>query len=267
MRNKVVPLLMVAACLRLPAAVTGARIAHPPASGISEGIGYPFGGGSVRVDYKNAGLIANADIWSKVEAETGPLSLSATGMPLSRYSRCKEVMPAAPPTAQVAENGRTLPVDVQEQERIAAERAAAAARPNAEAETRAAAKTGETGSPAEAYAQQPADLPSERQAQIRAEAAGRETQMRAEAEIAEDRAPVKGEAAQAEIDRLQRAAVELRARLFDQFNKILETRDSPRGLIVTMSDVLFKTGKNGLRMDAREKLARSTALFWRIRAC
>lgn len=48
----------------------------------------------------------------------------------------------------------------------------------------------------------------------------------------------------------------LRQQLLQQFNMILETRDSARGLIVNMSDVLFDTGKFTLRPAAREKLAR-----------
>ena len=41
-----------------------------------------------------------------------------------------------------------------------------------------------------------------------------------------------------------------------QFNAILQTRDTARGLIVNMSDVLFDSGKFTLRPEAREKLAR-----------
>jgi outer membrane protein OmpA-like peptidoglycan-associated protein len=48
----------------------------------------------------------------------------------------------------------------------------------------------------------------------------------------------------------------LRQQLLQQFNMILETRDSARGLIVNMSDVLFDTAKYTLRPAAREKLAR-----------
>jgi outer membrane protein OmpA-like peptidoglycan-associated protein len=44
--------------------------------------------------------------------------------------------------------------------------------------------------------------------------------------------------------------------LLDQFNRILETRDTPRGLVVTMADVLFDVGKYDLRPATREKLAR-----------
>jgi outer membrane protein OmpA-like peptidoglycan-associated protein len=54
---------------------------------------------------------------------------------------------------------------------------------------------------------------------------------------------------------LEAEKVELRARLLAQFNAILQTRDTARGLIVNMSDVLFDTGKYSLRPLAREKLA------------
>src|SRR4051794_9013281 len=55
---------------------------------------------------------------------------------------------------------------------------------------------------------------------------------------------------------LEAEKVELRASLLKQFNLILQTRDTARGLIVNMSDVLFDTGKYTLRGAAREKLAR-----------
>jgi outer membrane protein OmpA-like peptidoglycan-associated protein len=56
--------------------------------------------------------------------------------------------------------------------------------------------------------------------------------------------------------RLERERVELRTLLLSQFNAILQTRDTARGLIVNMSDVLFDTGKSTLRPLAREKLAK-----------
>jgi len=70
-------------------------------------------------------------------------------------------------------------------------------------------------------------------------------------------------ATQAELDnaarqtaRLEAQKVELRVLLLKQFNAILQTRDTARGLIVNMSDVLFDTGKSSLRPLAREKLAK-----------
>jgi len=53
---------------------------------------------------------------------------------------------------------------------------------------------------------------------------------------------------------------ELRARLLQQFNLILETRDTARGLVVNMSDVLFDSGKYTLRPLAREKLAKISGI-------
>jgi outer membrane protein OmpA-like peptidoglycan-associated protein len=70
-------------------------------------------------------------------------------------------------------------------------------------------------------------------------------------------------ASQAELDnaanqkaQLEAEKVELRAQLLTQFNVILQTRDTARGLIVNMSDVLFDTAKFSLRPLAREKLAK-----------
>jgi len=53
---------------------------------------------------------------------------------------------------------------------------------------------------------------------------------------------------------------DLRARLLVQFNAILETRDTARGLVVNMSDVLFDSGKFTLRPAAREKLAKISGI-------
>jgi len=69
--------------------------------------------------------------------------------------------------------------------------------------------------------------------------------------------------AQSELDRvgnekkqLETEKTDLRAQLLLQLNAILQTRDTARGLIVNMSDVLFDTAKFSLRPEAREKLAR-----------
>ena len=53
---------------------------------------------------------------------------------------------------------------------------------------------------------------------------------------------------------------QLRQQLLTQLNLILETRDSARGLIVNMSDVLFDTGRYTLRPAAREKLAKISGI-------
>jgi outer membrane protein OmpA-like peptidoglycan-associated protein len=53
----------------------------------------------------------------------------------------------------------------------------------------------------------------------------------------------------------------LRQQLLAQFNEILQTRDTARGLIVNMSDVLFDTGRYTLKPGAREKLARVSGII------
>ena len=55
---------------------------------------------------------------------------------------------------------------------------------------------------------------------------------------------------------LEALKVEVRVELLKQFNAILQTRDTARGLIVNMPDALFDTGKYSLRPEAREKLAK-----------
>jgi len=63
-------------------------------------------------------------------------------------------------------------------------------------------------------------------------------------------------AQQAEADKAA-----MRTRLSEQLNKILQTRDSARGLIVSMSDVLFDTGQYSLKPGAREKLAKVAGIL------
>ncbi len=63
-------------------------------------------------------------------------------------------------------------------------------------------------------------------------------------------------AQQAETDKAA-----MRAKLSEQLNSILQTRDSARGLIVSMSDVLFDTGKYSLKPSAREKLAKVAGIL------
>jgi outer membrane protein OmpA-like peptidoglycan-associated protein len=79
----------------------------------------------------------------------------------------------------------------------------------------------------------------------------------------------------AEADRARLAAAEserqrkdaeqeqtqLRQQLLVQLNQILQTRDTARGLIVNMSDVLFDTGQYTLKPGAREKLAKISGII------
>ncbi len=74
------------------------------------------------------------------------------------------------------------------------------------------------------------------------------------------RAAAEGQTQDAQA-RSEREKNELRARLRDQLNVILETKETARGLIVNLSDVLFDTGKADLKPGAREKLARLSGVL------
>ena len=74
----------------------------------------------------------------------------------------------------------------------------------------------------------------------------------------------KAKAAAAQSENLRQQAenekAELRARLLQQLNSILATRDSARGLIANMSDVLFRSGSFELLPAARERLAKVSGI-------
>jgi outer membrane protein OmpA-like peptidoglycan-associated protein len=103
----------------------------------------------------------------------------------------------------------------------------------------------------------------------------RATREKAEAEAARMAAVAAQQAAQSETDKAHLATAEantlrlkaeaekteLRAALLRQFSLVLETRDTARGLIVNMSDVLFDTAKYSLRPGAREKLAKVAGII------
>jgi len=170
---------------------------------------------------------------------------------------------------QNAEDARVVAMRRQEQARIereqreadeAAARAKAAAE-KAEAERRAKA---EAASLAAEKQRMQAELEAARAATKRAEAdaaraaAQLERQKAMEAaQLAEEQAvEARSAADQAELEKQ-----ELRQKLLDLFNQVLDTRDSDRGLVVNMSDVLFDVGKYNLRPLAREKLARLGGIF------
>jgi outer membrane protein OmpA-like peptidoglycan-associated protein len=169
----------------------------------------------------------------------------------------KPVSTNARGAAQAAEDARLIALKRQEEARLAAERAASAAR-----EARSAEQ--------QRLAEEQQRLEAQRRAQAEADAAAaqaRAERSRAEADAAAARAARDRQAAQAEIERANKAVeqarqeqVRLRQELQEQFSKILETRDTARGLIVNISDVLFDIDKWTLKPGAREKLAKISGI-------
>ena len=187
---------------------------------------------------------------------------------------------------QVAEDARAIAVKRQEEEALNAERAQARDS-QARAESGRAAAVSETervtrdAEAARIAAQAQAVSAAAEADRVRRENDARTAAAKTEAERLKLESDSKLAAAAADADRLKREheaqnaanqaeldnaakqkakleaeKAELRILLLQQFNAILQTRDTARGLIVNMSDVLFDTGKFSLRPLAREKLAK-----------
>ena len=95
-----------------------------------------------------------------------------------------------------------------------------------------------------------------------AKLAADEQQRQAEqARLLQQQAELKAQEAERLRLQAEQAQQQLRQQLLEQFNLILETRDTARGLIVNMSDVLFDFNKYTLRPAAREKLAKISGII------
>ena len=84
---------------------------------------------------------------------------------------------------------------------------------------------------------------------------------RRDADAARRAAELQAQQAQATVAQAEREKEALRRQVQEQLNVILETRETARGLIVNVSDVLFDTGSANLKPGAREKLARVAAVI------
>jgi outer membrane protein OmpA-like peptidoglycan-associated protein len=193
-----------------------------------------------------------------------------------------DIMQPARQAAQTAEDARLVGLQRQEEEYQAEQRRAAAAREQdaiararAEAEQRRLAElNAQAAATQQAQAERAkadadvarAQADADRQ---RAEAERQQAETaRAQAEADRQRAEASLRDAEAEASRArdlatnaERERAELRDRLRQQLNVILETRETARGLIVNLSDVLFDTGKATLKPGAREKLARVSGIL------
>jgi outer membrane protein OmpA-like peptidoglycan-associated protein len=217
------------------------------------------------------------DIYKKAEA-----SLKMAENEVIRKASSQQIITAALQTIQFCEDARALAVQRQGEERLANERKAseqaqqqARERADQEAKLKAeaeAAKARAEAASAQALRQeQEAKLKAQEESRLKAEAEA----ARAKAEVEKLKAESERQAAQQKEEAAKKAAEDsdrarqqaeaektaLRAKLLQQFNQVLDTRDTDRGLVVNMSDVLFDTGKFTLRQEAREKLARIAGII------
>lgn len=224
-----------------------------------------------------------ADIYSKAK---GALQMADNAV--QRKLTRGDIATSARQAVQFAEDARELAIRRQQEEALSNERSAAAKR-EADAKARAdeqqrqrmqaeadrqaeearraladkqrieaeLAATKEAARRAEAEAARLAAEAAQRQAD---ENRAKAEQATAAAEAAKAQALAEQEKAQKLAEAAEREKAELRARLLQQFNQILETKDSERGLVVNLGDVLFDTGKYTIRPLAREKLARLSGI-------
>src|ERR1700733_3028150 len=219
--------------------------------------------------------VANADEYEKDTYDSADNLLRQAEAYQARKAGTKPVIMTSREAVQNAETARLLALKRQEDERIAREKQEAADR---EAAARAAAdESARQKAIADAQAAQSAQRAAEdRAAAEAARAQGEVERLKAEQArlSAQEQQQVaeraRWEAQQAEqkaqeADRLRAQAElaqqQLRQQLLQQFNVILETRDTARGLIVNMSDVLFDFNKYTLRPAAREKLAKLSGII------
>ena len=192
---------------------------------------------------------------------------------------------AARDAIQTAEEARVIAVKAKSEEeaqaKVAAEKRAAEerevkARADAEAEVKRRQEADQARAQAEAAKADAERLQQEAQkaaadaavAKAEAEKARAAALADQQAALAQKQAAIEEkQAAEADAERARQAAAkaeaekaDLRAQLLNQLNSILQTRDSARGLIVNMSDVLFDTGSATLKPGAREKLAKISGI-------
>src|SRR6202035_383327 len=167
---------------------------------------------------------------------------------------------AARGASQMAEDARVLTLRRKEQERLDAERRAhQEARANAEAAAEASRQRALQAQPqSDEDARRRADAEAAQAAAQQQQAASLAAQQEAQAEA--DAARRAAEDSERGRQQTEQQKEEMRARLLAQLNQVLVTKDTARGLIVSMPDVLFDFGKSQLKPAARERLARISGI-------
>ena len=203
---------------------------------------------------------AGADTLAPEAYQKAVSSLNQAENLLKNKNNKKEVIAAARDSVQTAADARLIALRRAADQKAAAERAA----------QQAATDAANARQKEEAAARQQAELQrlqAERDAARDAQARAEAEAARAQADAARNQADAAALAAQQQAKAAQDAAAKaeadkqaLRAALLAQFNRILPTTDTPRGLQVNMADVLFAFGKYDLQQPAREALAKFSGI-------
>jgi outer membrane protein OmpA-like peptidoglycan-associated protein len=196
---------------------------------------------------------AGADTLAPDAFQKAVSSLGNADNLLAKKASRKEVIAAARDAVQTAADARAIAVQRAAQQKAAAEQAAA----------QAAVDSADAKRKEEAAARQQAEiqkLQAERDAAQAAAAQAQADAARSQADAAALAAQQQAKAAQEAAAKSEAEKQALRAALLDQFNRVLPTTDTPRGLQVNMADVLFAFGKYELQQSAREALAKFSGI-------
>jgi outer membrane protein OmpA-like peptidoglycan-associated protein len=204
---------------------------------------------------------------------------TADGYATDKHIDKKPLIATSREVVQTAEDARAIAVKKMDDVRLANERQdSAEAQANAQnAKVQAQSDAARAQSEAAraqsdaARAQSDAAISDANAASARAAAAKAQSDMAnnqaasanavASAQADADQARLAAQQAQQAAQAAETDKAAMRAKLSEQLNSILQTRDSARGLIVSMSDVLFDTGKYTLKPGAREKLAKVAGIL------
>ena len=201
----------------------------------------------------NAVNIADAGGASKYAADTMNNARTALenaeGMDKHKGDRKQEITYARE-AVQAAEDARIITIRKIKEEDDAAQRKA---REDAEL----AAKQAQDEA-AQSAAQRAQAEAAQHEAQERAEQA---RQQQEQADEQRRQAEAARQQAEQSAQQAQQQAAQMREQLKNQLNQVLQTRETARGLIVNMSDVLFAFNKYDLKPEAREKLAKVSGIL------
>jgi len=187
----------------------------------------------------------------------------------THHSSKKDLIATSRDVVQAAEDARDVAVKNIDQARLISERQA-----SAEAVARAQQRTNAANQQKE---QAQADMAASQAASATAVAAAQANAAQAHTDMAASQAASSAAVAAADADAEQANATAqqaqqdtqqanaekatMRAQLTEQLNAVLQTRDSARGLIISMSGVLFTSGQYSLNSVAREKLAKVSGIL------
>ena len=162
------------------------------------------------------------------------------------------VVSAAREAAQMAEDARTIAVKRRDEQRHSQE--IQQSQDQGELRRRAEQDAAQARADAEAEAQQAADARAEAREEAAEARAAQQAALAPPPPPPVERQPV----VTVSGDEVRRR---FRAQLLSQLNTSFATRDTPRGLVVTVSDPMFGSGSEGLRPDAGQRLASIAAIL------